>query len=61
MLIAKWLWTIDFFFFALILLFLWSKKAILTKKVKNIEEVLNSIDEIRGVVAPQESSSKPEQ
>lgn len=57
MLIAKWLWTVDFFFFALILLFLWSKKAIVAKKVKSIEDVFDEIDGLGKRVRPPEAST----
>lgn len=41
-------WIANFFFFALILLFIWSKIAIISKKIKTIDSILTNTEELIG-------------
>ena len=50
------IWILNFFFFALILIFTWSKMAVISGKIKSITQLMEGLDEL----AP-EQAEKPEE
>ena len=44
--LLKFLWVINFLFFTLILIFLWSKVIIINKRMRAIQRLLSINDEI---------------
>jgi len=44
--LLKFLWVINFLFFSLILIFLWSKVVIINKRLRAIRKLINIADEI---------------
>jgi hypothetical protein len=43
----KLLWVVNFFFFAVVLFFVWSKMTIIVKKVKTILPLISTIEALK--------------
>ena len=59
MMVVKWLWAIDFFFFALVLFFIWSKKTIVAGRVSALTSMLKAIEEVEKPRQARESEKTP--
>jgi len=57
--IVRIIWIINFFFFLLVLIFLWSKIYLATKKINELSAIIKSSNEISN--APQDIQKSPEQ
>jgi hypothetical protein len=44
--VVRIFWIINFFFFLLVLIFLWSKMYLITGKIKDLLSIIKSCDEI---------------
>jgi hypothetical protein len=55
--IVRIIWIINFFFFLLVLIFLWSKIYLATKKINELAAIIKSTNEISG--APRETPKSP--
>jgi len=49
---VKLIWVVNFFFFALILFFIWSKILIISKRLGILQQVLSSIDSLKQETRP---------